>query len=326
MKKINLYFRKPPVGYKWIPGDRRVINFIRGLFGLNTIGGVEKVFINLCKGFDKLNVKYSINPRFKMIQPDEPVVVLGVGKYSLQGYNRPNPVIAGIGLMTHPSEWLDLFKEYPIAKYLQHSAWANDVYACYYGEKNCETWPAGIDNYHWKPNSGISKSNDVLIYNKIRWDREKLDADLRKPIIASLDKMGLSYKEIVYGQYKSDEYFDLLNQSRAMIFLCEHESQGLASCEALAMNVPIFAWDQGYCLDPNRFNWNSPVIPATSVPFFDCRCGMTFKDLDSFNKNIAEFWEKVGQNEFHPREYVLENLTLERSAQRMLDIIGEVYK
>ena len=119
---------------------------------------------------------------------------------------------------------------------------------------------------------------------------------------------------------------DMLQQCRAMIFLCEHESQGFACCEALSMNVPVFAWDQGQWLDPNRFMWNDPVVEATSVPYFDTRCGMTFKDFEDFKNGINQFWKRVGDADFNPREYILENLTLKKSAQRMLDIISGVYK
>ena len=30
-----------------------------------------------------------------------------------------------------------------------------------------------------------------------------------------------------------------------MIFLCEHETQGIAYQQALSRNVPILAWDRG---------------------------------------------------------------------------------
>ena len=91
------------------------------------------------------------------------------------------------------------------------------------------------------------------------------------------------------------------------------------------MNVPIFAWDQGLWLDPNRFEWTDPIVPATSIPFFNENCGMSFTDYLDFEKNIALFWDKVTKSEFQPRNYILENLTLKKSAQKMLSIIDEVY-
>lgn len=326
MKIIHIYFKKPPQGYKWIPGDRDVTSLIKKLLGRTKISGLDKVFINLCKGFDELNIIYTKNLPFKKVKPTEPVVILGAGRYALQGYIQSNPIIAGIGLMTHPSEWPSLFADYPIAKYLQHSDWARNVYANYYPADKCDTWPAGIDTEKWLPDSKVTKKYDLLIYNKIMWNEQDINHDLRTPIINKIIQLGLSYKEIVYGHYKEAEYFDLLKQSRAMIFLCEHESQGFACCEALSMDVPVFAWDQGYCLDPNRFEWNDPVMLATSIPFFDNRCGMAFKDYVNFDNIINIFWDKVKARTFNPRAYILENLTLKKSAEKMLEIINNVYK
>lgn len=326
MRTIHLYFRTPPLGYKLFPGDRYIISALRKLIKGRKVSGIEKVFINLCKGLDQLKIDYDINLPFRKIKPDEPVVVLGLGKYALQGYDQHNPVIAGIGLITHPAEWPALFKEYPVTIYLQHSEWAKKIYAAHYGEKYCGIWPAGIDTQRWAPAAAIMKKFDVLIYNKIMWNKEENSIHLRQPIIDKLNNMGISYREISYGQYNENEYYNLLQQCRAMIFLCEHESQGFACCEALSMNVPVFAWDQGYWLDPNRFEWNDPVVPATSIPFFDERCGMSFKDIRQFNDQFYTFWNNTINEKYNPRQYILENLTLKKSAERMLEIIRSVYK
>jgi len=326
LKKVHLYFRLPPKENRFIWGDKYLFTLAGKLFRKKKISGIGKVFDNLREGFDELKVDYDVNFPFNRVKPDEPVVVLGWGKYALEGYDIPNPVIAGIGLMTHPNEWPDLFKEYPVAKYLQHSEWTQNIYARFYGEDNCALWPCGIDTQKWAPVTGVPKKYDVLVYNKIMWDKEKTDRDLKQPILQTLAGMGFTAHEIIYGNYAENEYYEALLNCRAMLFLCEHESQGFACCEALAMNVPVFAWDQGYWLDENRFVWNDLVVEATSVPYFDARCGMTFKDLEGFKNGIGEFWKKVGNGDFNPREYILENLTLKKSAQRMLDIISGVYK
>lgn len=209
---------------------------------------------------------------------------------------------------------------------MQHSEWANNVYIPYYGADKCAIWPAGIDTNKWLPDAGQSKKFDFLIYNKIRWNNDQIDKVIRTPILKKLGQLNLSYREITYGQYQEHQYHNLLKQCRAMVFLCEHESQGFACCEAMSMNVPILAWDQGYCLDPNRFEWNDPVIPATSIPLFDDRCGMSFKDFAVFENIISSFWDKVKDQKFNPRAYILENLTLKKSAERMLEIVSHIYK
>ena len=78
-------------------------------------------------------------------------------------------------------------------------------------------------------------------------------------MIDFLDQQSIAHQVITYGNYNIEEYKKVLNTSMAMIFLCEHESQGFACCEAMAVNVPVLAWDQGFWLDPNRFNWGPPL-------------------------------------------------------------------
>jgi glycosyltransferase involved in cell wall biosynthesis len=97
-----------------------------------------------------------------------------------------------------------------------------------------------------------------------------------------------------------------------MIFLCEHETQGMAYQEALACNVPILAWDNGYWLDPLWKQVSNVMVPASSVPFFSPECGDRFADLDQFEEALTRFHDRM--NHYQPRKYVLENLSWERSA------------
>lgn len=286
-------------------------------------GGIEMVFLNLCKGLDAAGIPYEVNLPFDQLRPSDRVGVLGRGRHSLEGYNQPNPIVAGIGLMTHPSQWPDLCDEYPVVRYLQHSEWANDMYRPYFGDDTCEVWPVGIDTKEWCPATSVQKSTDILIYDKIRWNREDLVPQFIGPIKQKLDELDVRTETIRYGSYTPDEYRGALKRSRSMLFLVEHESQGLACQEALSSNVPIFAWDPGQCLDPNRFAWGTPHIPASSVPYWDKRCGMTFSDLDDFERNVVKFWRRVNERQFSPREYILETLTLERCARKFVDIVEE---
>ncbi|MES2426013.1 MAG: glycosyltransferase family 1 protein [Bacteroidota bacterium] len=330
MNNINIYFFKYPIGYKWIPGDRHIARFFKRLLNIKSINGAEKVFLNLCKGFDLLNIKYNKNPPFNFIKPNEPVIILGDELYNskqfLIGYDKPNAIIAGIGLMTHPSEWPDLLQQYPVTKYLQHCTWANNLFIPYYGKDVCQEWPAGIETEKWAPDNTIPKEIDFLIYDKIRWDTDLEYAALKAAIIKKITSMGASYHEIVYGHYEEKDYLKLVHQSKAMIYISAHETQGFALCEAMSANVPVFAWDPGYCQDPARFNWNDPVIKTTSIPFFDDTCGMSFTDTDEFLKKADTFWQKVQNGHFTPREYVVKNISLKVSAQKMLAIIAKVYQ
>lgn len=321
---ICLYFRKEPESDRFFKGDRFLRKIYRFLFRRKRIGGVERVFVNLCKSFDKLKIPYSVNMPFNELKDDDIPIVLGIGRYSLYGYSQPNRIIAGIALMTHPSEWPNLCQEYPIAKYLQHSEWANNVYRKYFGDKICDTWFSGIDTNEWAPTSS-PKQIDFLIYKKFQWDKSSKEGTILEPIISALNKNDLSFEIIEYGNYSLKEYKNKLNNCKNLIFLSEHESQGFAYCEALSMDLPVLAWDQELCLDPNRFIWNDPVINASSVPFLTDVCGLKFKEISNFETQLQLFLEKVDNKEFTPRKYIIDNLSLEKSGERMLQIVDNVY-
>lgn len=316
--RICLYYRPEPECDRWVSGDRFVRPLIRRIVrGKPRMGGIDKVFHNLCLGLDRLGVRYEVNLPFRKLRDDDRVGVLGRGRSSLAGYDRPNPIVAGIGLMTHPSEWPTLCDEYPVVKYLQHSEWANNVYEPFYGDR-CAVWPVGIDTEAWSPQT-TPKEFDILIYDKIYWDRADRERDLLGPIEQCLSRHGMRVARIRYGEYQPGAYRALLLRSRAMLFFSGHESQGLAYQECLASNVPVLAWDQGWCLDPNRFQWGTPEIPASSVPYFDARCGEKFRSAAEFEAQLDRFLERLRRDEFRPRDFILEHLTVERCSSAFLE-------
>ncbi|MBF0155198.1 MAG: glycosyltransferase [Magnetococcales bacterium] len=321
MSKVCLYFIQQPEKDRWIRGDRHVRPWIRRLLrGPGRPSGIERVFLNLCHGVDRLGIPYVVNPPFGDLKRGDRIGVLGRGRHCLDGYDRPFPIVAGIGLMTHPSEWPTLCDDYPVVRYLQHASWANDLYKPYYGDR-CALWPAGIDTDSWQPTESRRKDTDFLLYNKIHWCINERRIELLDPIKKILQKQGLSFLEIRYGHYRPVEYRQALARCRAMIFLSESESQGIACQEALSSGVPVLAWDPGECRDPLRFQWGVPHIPASSVPFFDERCGMCFPHSGAFLETLGCFLCTLQSGRFAPREHILERFTLEKSATQFLSYL-----
>lgn len=320
MRRDVLYFRSAPETNRWFAGDRHWRPIVRRLArGRPRIGGVEKVFANLCKGLDGLGEQYEVNLPFDRLRPDDRVAVLGRGRFSLAGYSQPNPIVAGIGLMSNPSDWPTLCDEYPVVRYLQHSRWANERYVPYFGSR-CEVWPVGIDTDLWAPR-GATRSIDLLIYDKLIRNRSFYERDLLGPIMKILDRRRITFKELRYGEYSEVEFSSLLSQSAAMLFLSEHESQGLAYLECLSSGVPVLAWDQGRFFGGGDPRGEVLPTPATSVPYFDHSCGDLFKGAEDFEAQLDRFFQRVRDSDLDPRSFVLKHLTLNRCSGHFLDIL-----
>ena len=322
MSRICLYYKPQPETDRWVRGDRFIRPIVRRILrGKPRAGGVDRVFLNLILGLDRLGLDYVVNLPFRKLRPDDRVGVIGRGRHVLEGYDRPNPIVGAIALMTHPSEWPTLCDEYPVVTYLSHSEWVNDLYRPYFGDR-CMLWPVGIDTRAWAPDTSVKKSVDVLIYDKARRLTDQHE-ELYGSVRAAVEKFGLTSETVVYGEHAPSDFKASLARSRCMVFLSPHESQGLAYQEAMSMGVPIVAWDPGESTDPERFKWGTPHIATTSVPFFEPRCGVRFRRPPEFAHALALLLERSRSGQLDPRGYILETLTVERSSQRFVDYLNE---
>jgi glycosyltransferase involved in cell wall biosynthesis len=324
MGRICLTYLPEPERDRWLPGDRWLRPVVRRVVrGRPRPGGLDKVFINLRLGLDRLRIPYEVNQPYGRLRRDDLAGVLGRGRHCMDGYRRREPLVAGIGLMTHPSEWPTLFEDYPVACYLQHCEWSAAIYRRFFGDR-CAIWPVGIDTIEWQPDLGRQdRPVDFLIYDKGRWEREKFERELLNPIRELMGRLGMTHVVLRYGDYSPAQYRDALARSKAAIFLSSHESQGIACQEAMAAGVPILAWDPGSNLDPERSKWGEAEIPATSIPYFDGRCGMSFADFASFERTLPVFVESLRSGTYAPRDYILEHLTVEKCSRRFVDILRQ---
>ena len=324
---INLFYQEPDPD-RWLPLDRYPRRVIRRIVrGKRLPGGQQMVFINLVKGLDKLGVPYRVNDfRHARRHPEELACIVGK-PHVLFERRWENPVLFGASIFSHPLACPDLLERYPVKRVLVPGEWMRDMCEPYYGDA-VRAWPVGIDTDEWSP-AGRPKDVDVLVYDKFRWLREERIPSLRDPFISHLQQQGLKVEVIRYGYYKPEEFRDLLERARSMVFFCEHETQGLAYQEALSLGVPIFAWDHGtYWEDPEFFPDRVNFEPVSSVPYWSDACGMKFKDLEEGIKKWGRFWERVNseseKDRFNPRDFILSNLTLEQCAEDYLQHVSEV--
>jgi glycosyltransferase involved in cell wall biosynthesis len=286
-------------------------------------GGQMMVYLNLVKGLDKIGVPYRVN-RFDYIKKHSKELACIIGKPQVLFDNEwKNPVLFGASVFSHPIDCPDLFEKYPVRKILVPGEWMRKMCEPYYSN-DVQAWPVGIDTDYWKPTS-ITKDIDILIYDKVRWNHSLYEADLIIPIRRSLQESRVSFEDIRYGHYNPEQLFHKVQRAKAAIFLCEHETQGLAYQQILAAGVPILAWDRGgYWQDPSYYPHKVKYQEVSSVPYWDERCGMKFKNIREFPAVFEAFWEKMRSDQFAPREYIMENLTLEKCANTYIDIVNSV--
>ena len=256
MSRILIYYKYDRAGSdRWVRGDRHIRRRVRSLVrGPDPVGGIDLVYLNLCAGLDRLGIPYATNVPFSDIRSDDLVGVIGRGLDCLDGYTAENPILAGVAVVgSHPGNWPTLFEDTKVRRYVVHSAWVRDMFAKIYPD--VVTWSVGIDTEEWVQAPDNEKSVDILVYDKVRWDHDKVHRGMVSEILAGLARRGLSTTTIRYGAYKPEEFKAALAKSRAMLFLCEHETQGLAYQQAMAAGLPILAWEPGQWLDPWRYRF-----------------------------------------------------------------------
>jgi len=321
-KPINIFYEEPDPD-RWFKYDHYLRKLIRRIVrGRHRPGGVMMIAINLMKGLDKIGVPYRFNDyRYIKKHPGEIACIIGKPQVLFEK-KWTNPVILGAGIYSHPIECPDLFERYPnVKRFLVPGEWMKEMCKPYYGDK-VMSWPTGIDTHQWHPFGG-EKPFDFLIYDKIRWDHQKQQIDLIDPLIRTLDKQNLTYQVIKYGNYTHAELMEKLKVSKAVIFICEHETQGFAYQQILATGTPILAWDRGgYWQDAYYYPDKVQYQPVSSVPYWDERCGLKFSDANDFKNVLPSFLNNL--DKFEPRDYIMENLTLEICAEKYLQIYRDI--
>jgi glycosyltransferase involved in cell wall biosynthesis len=314
-RKVILLFYKEFEKDKFFKYDHYLKRLVRPIYNLmhtrqkKTGFGVS--FELLKRALEKQGWLVRVNDyRLARKHPEYPVGLVGFPAV-LDGWDLPNHAILGPSLFDHPTLAPVLMEDPRFRIYLVLAQWTYDMFYPIYGDA-CVRWYAGIDTDEWVDASSYAKDIDFLVYDKIRWNRETLAIELLQPILDTLARRGLRTRVIRYKYHDHNTYRRLLERSRAMIFICEHETQGLAYQEALAANVPVLAWDNGYWLDPLWKRVSSTMIPASSVPFFSAECGDRFADLSKFEQALDRFLDRIPL--YRPRKYVLENLSCRQSA------------
>ncbi len=271
---------------------------------------------NLIRSLEEVGCRPSLNDfRGARANPTRPVGLSGFpGVYDK--VRLDNPAIFGPGYVPPPAE-VEARMQASNIKIMTHpSQWPCEFYREVLGDR-IQPLFVGIDTKLWPDWSALPKSVDCLIYDKIRWHTDERRAEVIAPIIRMLERRGLSYHVLRYGEHHLAQYRTMLGRSRSLIFCTEHETQGLAYQEAMSAGVPVFAWDDGVLVDPREIPMAPAGLKVSAVPYFDARCGVTFTRHD-IEERFETFWSALGS--FRPRDYVLDTISLRHGAARYLEL------
>ena len=268
-----------------------------GIFhgGLHNTNGPGKVASNLMMGLDKLGVDYVVN--------QEADINGCLTAWGPRFMNLPKNTLVGPNLVVVPTDIPQLW--YHFKDLIVPCQWAKDMYETFEITENVNIhiWPVGIDTDKFSPSNEV-KNNDCLIYFK------RGSEETKKELIRLLDSQKLSYELITYGSYTEEQLMDVARRSRFCVTITSTESQGIAYQEILSMGVPCYVIDKPVWDDQPYHSF-----PATSAPYFDDKCGMKCVDLSEF-KTFLNYLEI-----YKPRDYILENLTLEKCASDYVKLL-----
>jgi hypothetical protein len=204
----------------------------------------------------------------------------------------------------------------PNAIYSQPSEWASQVWrnSPYCRNISIKSVPFAVDINRFCEVLPIHERTQVFVYYK---NRSPNDINF---VMSVLQHRGIGGKVFQYGKYTESEYLSYLQQSKYGIIVDAHESQGFAIEEALSCGVPLLVWsiksmNQEYCS-------SYPDNEATTIPYWDHRCGEVFYEGSEFESKLGVFLSKL--DTYRPRDYIVEHLSPDVCENHLNETIREI--
>lgn len=267
--------------------------------------GPDAVAQSLRQGLENLKYEYLWDP--KNIPQDSVVGVLsGVRalQYAIRAKknNRIAKIIAGPNIVASPVDFNNLLLDKSINTVLVPSEWVKEYYLNFSKELNVKVWASGVD----LPPMTNCLRDHIIIF------RKKCPESLYKSICGFLDKQEQKYRIVEYGKYQKEQYLNDLQAAKALIYLQETESQGLALFEAWASDVPTLVWNKGFAEIGGV-----TVRGKVSCPFLNESNGMDFCDYEDFTKVFQSFIMR----KYEPRDFCKNNFTNEIATKKYINFI-----
>ena len=272
---------------------------------------------SLIEGLRKIGASANYNPA-RVAEVGEAVIVLcGIDAlrqavdWKRQG--RIARLLAGPNIFQFPSDHAEVIAGPEVDCCLGPSDWVCRLYEsdCPALKGRCVAWPAGIDTGYWRPDPDKREPRGVLIFNKHPNGPARPLVDY----VPVLTRRNYSVSVVTYGSYSPDEFLSKLRRASLMVgFATVSESQGIAWAEAWSADVPTLLWFHDHYTNRGR------IFSSSTAPYLCDSTGMFFASVAEFEDSLVR-WEKSRES-FHPRQWVLDNMSDEVCARQLCRLAG----
>lgn len=278
---------------------------------------------SICEGLKKISFDYNYNPKNLDRVADHVVIPWGVQALrqalELKKHKKIKKIFTGPNIVISPKEHKGILLNSEIDGLINHCQYAFEHWTRdnKHLKPKCYEWAAGVDIKYWLPNRiANSKIKKILFFDK--HVGPGTDKNRTHPYIFLIKKYGFQFSfisRIGESGYSKEKFLkELLNSSLLIGFTKYHgESQGIAWAEAWSTNVPTLIHQQDQAI------WNGNKFPTHSAPFISPQTGDLFSDPNDFYFKFDN-WIK-GRYCFSPRNWVVQNMSDEKSAYRLIDIV-----
>lgn len=216
--------------------------------------------------------------------------------------DRLIPIKGNNSVYIQPSEWVLKF-------------WSDNIKYKVVNGLNIQKLPFGVDTVKFDKYKDLSERNKIFIYFK---NRDPIDLTFIKNFMNSKN---IEYKIFSYNdRYSEEDYINYLRESLYGIWVGGHESQGFALQEALSCDVPLLVWNIKSM--NQEYGSNYEDIPAKTNSYWHERCGEEFFNSLELEPIYYKFINNL--ENYKPREFILENLSLEICENKLIDIIKKI--
>lgn len=262
------------------------------------MSGPKKVIQNLFHSLNDVGIPYAENE-----EKYENNLFLHWDPYQVNNYvqiKNKETLLVGPQVWPFAPEFSQL-TEY--GKIITPSQWVADLYTKFFNVRGTLNWPVAI----YPPQINNNPTVDCLVYYKNR------PVEHLQSVLSLLEKRGLTYTGLEYGNYSQEEFLESIGEVKFCVIIDNTESQGIATQEMMAVNKPIFVWDQ-IVWDHMGSEYS---VPATSVPYWSDECGHKINSINELESGFDYFYSNLSN--YSPQDYVARELSPQKTVQILLD-------